>query len=177
MKNATLLFRSLAIIVCIAGMAHLASYASAKDGLNDKGEGSTKAYQEQDLPTEAKSTEENTKSNPDSDFILGHWKVNYQSEDFKGAVIFDIKKEAGVFHAYTYQYVDEKGYTAPAEGAKTLTLEDFDGYKGKGVYTVEYEQQQYQVDCQIDRVDENTFKLSYAYHGYSDVETWKRHGS
>jgi len=30
------------------------------------------------------------------------------------------------------------------------------------------------VPCQIDMVDENTFKLSYDYYGYSDVETWKR---
>lgn len=171
MKNSTLVFRSLAVIIFISGIAHLVSYASQKSDLNYSYEESTSSKQKllknNDLKEKA-----NNKSN--TDYILGKWKVNYNNKDFKGVVVHDIKKEGNVFNAYTYEYQDEEGYAEKAEGSKTLIIKDFDGYKGKGIYAIEYEQQQYQVDCQIDMIDKNTFKLSYNYYGYSGTEIWKK---
>ncbi|WP_298758280.1 hypothetical protein [uncultured Psychroserpens sp.] len=173
MKDSTLLFKSLATIIFIAGIGHLASYASQKDDLNYSYEESTDVNPEQTL-AEDKNPKKKTESSPENDYIIGQWKVTYNDADFKGAIIYKIKKEGKVFNAYTYKYQDEKGNSEKAEGLKTLIIKDFDGYQGKGVYTIEYEQQNYQVDCQIDMIDENIFKLSYDYYGYSDVETWKR---
>ena len=177
MKNSTLLLRSLAIILIIAGSAHWASY-----GAQSSKQTSTTEY---DVNTNVSNTAEEKEAQPDTevssknyneetDYIIGTWKVTYNSSDFKGAIIYKLKKEGGAFSAYTYQYQDSDGNTQRAENTKTLTIKNFNGYTGKGVYTIEYEQQQYQVECQIDMVDENTFKLSYDYYGYSDVETWKR---
>ncbi|GAA4278055.1 hypothetical protein [Aquimarina mytili] len=173
MKKTTLVFRSLAVIIFIAGIAHLTSFASQKDDLNYSYEDSIDLNQKQNLYQD-ENPKKITKSNPETDYIVGKWKVSYNSDNFKGAVVYSIKKEGKVFNAYTHQYQDEKGNQKKAEGAKTLIIKSFDGYKGKGRYTVEYEDQQYQVNCQIDMVDENTFKLSYDHYGYGDVETWKR---
>jgi len=172
MKNSTLVFRSLAVIIFITGIAHLTSYASQKEDLNDSYYESPDLDKEYNLKEDENST---TNTSLEIDYIIGKWKVTYNSEDFNGAVVYDINKEGKDFCAYTYQYQDEKGNSEKAEGTKTLIIKNFDGYKGKGVYTIEYKQQQYQVDCQIIMVDENTFKLSYDYYGYNDVETWKRY--
>ena len=110
----------------------------------------------------------------DTDYIIGKWRVTYDSEAFKGTIVYDLKKEGKVFHAYTFQYEDENGDSQKAEGTKALTIQEFDGYKGTGVYLSTYEGETYDVVCQIDMVDENTFMLSYDYYGYSDMETWKR---
>lgn len=173
MKNATLLFRSLAIIIFIAGIAHLVSYASPKDGLKSDYEESIDSYENQ-MTSKDENLEKNANYNPETDYLEGNWKVSYNSKDFKGAVVYNIKKEGKQFNAYTYQYEDENGYTEQAEDSKLLTIKNFDGYRGKGIYTVEYEQQEYEVECQVDMVDENTFKLSYDYYGHSDIETWIR---
>ena len=89
-------------------------------------------------------------------------------------MVYTIKKEDKTFNAYTTSYEDASGNAIKAENAKILTITSFDGYKGKGIYEVEYEEQKYQVECKIDMIDEDSFKLSYDYYGYSDVETWKR---
>nr|WP_299343307.1 hypothetical protein [Allomuricauda sp.] len=169
MKNSTLVFRSLAILIILAGTAHLVSYASPKHGIIQDSEVSADAY------SNPKPSQEKTSNEvPETDYLEGNWKVNYSTEAFKGAVVYSIKKEGEAFHAYTYQYQDEQGNSEEADGAKTLTIKSFDGTTGKGMYTMKYEQEEYEIDCVIKRVDDNTFTLSYDYYGYSDVETWKR---
>ena len=169
MKNSIVVFRSLAILIVLAGTAHLISYASPKQGTKQAIEVSTDAYS-----NPKPSKEENSSEILETDYLEGNWKVNYSTEGFKGAVVYTIKKEGEAFHAFTYQYQDEQGNSEEADGAKTVTIKTFDGTTGKGVYTMEYKQEVYEIDCQIARVDENTFTLSYDYYGYSDVETWKR---
>ena len=169
MKNSTLVFRSLAILIILAGTAHLVSYASPKQGTKEAIEVSTDSYS-----NPKPSQEETSNEILETDYLEGNWKVNYSTEAFKGAVVYSIKKEGEAFHAYTYQYQDEQGYAEDADGAKVLIIKNYDGTMGKGVYFMEYEKEEFQIDCQIERVDDNTFTLSYDYYGYSDVETWKR---
>ncbi|WP_394751058.1 hypothetical protein [Spongiimicrobium salis] len=173
MKNSTLVFRSLAIIIFLAGMAHLVSYTPQEKPF-DHGYEEPIDLDQTSPPIEDVGEEKKTNDNSGTYQIVGKWKVTYTDKDFKGAVIYDIKKEGRIFNAYTYQYQDEKGNTEKAEGTKTLSIKEFDGDTGKGIYSVAYEQQQYQVDCKIDVLDENTFKLQYDYFGYGDSETWKR---
>lgn len=160
MKNSTLLFRSLLVIVLVAGGAHLVTYASQNNSSS--------------IPKTTNSSNENTISNYETDYIVGKWKVTYNSKEFNGAIVYDIQKEGNTFNAYTHEYQDEKGYGEKAKKTKILIIKSFDGYKGKGEYKIEYEGETYNVACTIDMVDENTFKLSYESYGYSDVETWKR---
>jgi len=156
MKNSTLLFRSVLVIILVAGSAHFVTYAS------------------QNKNSITNPTIENTVPNAETDYIIGKWKVSYDTKEFKGSVVYDIKKEGNTFNAYTYEYQDENGYGEPAEKTKTVSIESFDGHTGKGVYKVQYEGETYDVACTIDMVDKNTFTLSYESYGYSDTETWKR---
>lgn len=193
MTKSSLLLRSIAVVVSIAGFAHLFacnfSEATVKAPVedthlaeaNDEKEASEPIVQEEAAPsskpktTKGKPANTSAKAyNPETDYIIGKWRVAYDSDEFKGAVVYDIKKQDGAFNGYTVQYEDENGYSQKAEGDKVLEIKKFDGYKGKGIYMIEYEGEKYDIECQIDMVDENTFKLSYDYYGYSDVETWKR---
>ncbi|MCL6268160.1 hypothetical protein [Flagellimonas myxillae] len=169
MKNSTLVFRSLGIIIFLAGLAHLFSFGVdvSDDTPTLTSETPSEPMEQGKVATPAENTE--------TDFLTDQWKVAYNTDDFKGAIIYSIKKEGKVYNAYTHQYEDENGYAEKAEGSKALTITSFNGSKGKGIYNIEYEGKQYEVDCKIAQVDENTFTLSYDYYGYGDVETWKRH--
>lgn len=161
MSNSTLLFRSLAIIALIAGVAHWATSASRKKDSKE-------------LVERIDSSGKSEQYNATTDYIIGKWRVEHDTEDFKGGIVYEIKKEQGEFNAYTLAFLDELGNTTVSETDKMLTIESFDGYRGDGAYIIEYEGGKYDVTCQIDMVNENTFQLSYYYHGYSDTETWKR---
>ncbi len=179
MKSSTLLFRSLAIVILIAGSAHLVSYTSIH---SENSKSKLKLKEGVDTNSEINSTENSSAAeiknqegfDNTTDYIIGKWKVNYHSKDFNGAVIYDLKKEQHIFNAYTYEYQDQNGNTEHAKSSKILSIEKFDGHKGEGIYNIEYEGKQYDVPCTIDMIDENTFKLSYDYYGYSDTETWKK---
>ena len=188
MKNSTLVFRSLGIIILLTGVAHLFTFATNNDnpfyqdkrpsitGIERSNDALENAepdnYPEKD---ESLPIQENSSNyNEETDYIINKWKVTYNSSEFNGSIIYEIKKEGNVFNAYTYQYEDKNGNAQKAEGAKILIIKSFDGYKGKGIYKIEYEGERFDIDCQIDMVDENTFKLSYDYYGYNDIETWKR---
>lgn len=161
MNNSSLFFRSLAIIALLAGVAHWATSASRK---NDSKE----------LVKQNDTSGKSEQYNANTDYIIGKWRVEHDNEDFKGGIVYEIKKEHGEFNAYTIAFLDERGNTTISENDKMLTIESFDGYRGDGVYVIEYEGGEYDVSCQIDMVNENSFQLSYYYHGYSDTETWKR---
>ncbi|WP_299549281.1 hypothetical protein [Seonamhaeicola sp.] len=177
MKNSTLLFRSLAIIILIAGVAHLVrlgrSYTTGESVSY-----TTSPIVDEHTNTDFTESDSNSKKilnyNENTDYITGTWLANYKSAEFEGAVLYHLKKEGRVFNAYAMEYQDVHGNSQKAEGHKVLTIKRFDGYKGKGVYKMEYKGKIHNMDCSIDMVDENTFKLSYDYYGYSDVETWKR---
>lgn len=177
MKNSTLLFRSLAIIIFIAGVAHLVNL-----GLKNTSETSqVEYYSGEDFPLteDSKLAENNTDSIPQNynetiDYIVGSWKVTHKTKDFDGAILYTLKKEGNVFNAYSIAYLDTQENKEQITPKKILVIDQFDGYKGSGSYNFTYEGAQYDVACQIDMIDENTFAMSYEFYGYGDVETWKR---
>ncbi|MEO0731693.1 MAG: hypothetical protein AAFZ52_02580 [Bacteroidota bacterium] len=163
MTTTTLLFKSLLVVAILVGFAHLFARPLQAN--------------QTEVPKVAAAKEQAAKPQDDSsptDYILGKWKVKYDSDEFTGAVIYDLKKEGDTFSAYTFRYEDERGDSQKAEGTKTLVIQDFDGDKGKGFYVLEHEGEKYEVPCQIAVVDENTFKVSYDYYGYGGTETWTR---
>lgn len=192
MNASTLIFRSLAIIIFIAGGAHLLAYIS---GTGDYSRENNPNALEQDASTTAAeeatsdqvatidqpaATTKGTKKHkpaPNSDSfndLVGKWKVSYNTEEFKGAIVYNLKKEGKVINAYTFEYQDENGFAEKAEQTKTLVIKKFDGTKGKGVYKIAYEGKNYDVDCKIKWLGKNKFQLSYDYYGYGDTETWEK---
>ncbi len=184
MTNSTLLFRSLAIIILLVGTAHLFTYAVKDDQIqtsdqnkplsistiNDSQEHSEHFYSGY-VPG---SNDITSTSNEGEYDLTGYWKVTYNSKDFKGSVLYEIKNEGSNFNAYTYRYEDENGNSQKAEGSKILIIRSLKGNLGGGIYKLEYEGQQYEVECQVEIIDESTMQVSYDYYGYSDVETWKK---
>lgn len=173
MKNSTLLFRSLFFIILIAGGAHLVSYATdlpVKKAV-------TTLTEVPSSVSESRTSSTFTEELPETsltDYILGRWRVQYNSKDFTGAIQYLLTKEGSEFHAYTDRYEDKHGNTQKAPKVKTLVITVFDGYKGSGRYTLTYQGKTYTIDCQIHMEDKTTLQLSYDYYGYSDVETWKK---
>lgn len=178
MKNSTLLFRSIAVIILLAGSAHLVSYAAqgtSYEAESIKIKENVEVSSTSGLPVKVNEAQKELENyNEETDYIIGNWKVTCDSEDYKGVIVYTIKKEGKLFNGYTYQYEDKNGNSEKANLEKTLIIKSFDGYKGKGVYNIKYEGKTYDVPCDIDMVDENTFKLSYDYYGYGDIETWNR---
>ncbi|MEM7187330.1 MAG: hypothetical protein AAF466_11790 [Bacteroidota bacterium] len=160
MKYTWLALKSALVIVVLAGAAHYFSSVAI-----EQPETTTT---EMVVPVSSETVEAET------DFLEGLWKVRYRSTEFNGNVVFSIKKENDRYNAYMHQYEDEHGYSEEADGEKALEITQFDGAKGSGIYPFEYENEVYEIECDIKKVDENTFELSYDYYGYSDTETWKR---
>lgn len=179
MKNSTLIFRSLIVIVLITGAAQYFTEISkvpTEQTTKSNTEVSTTKKNTSKTNTPQKSITKKTDSyNENIDYIIGKWGVAYNNDNFKGEVVYRLKKEGKIFNAYTYEYKDKAGNTEEAKNkSKILSITSFDGYNGKGIYEMEFEKQTYQVECAINMVDVNTFKVSYDYHGYNGVETWKR---
>ncbi|MEM9546446.1 MAG: hypothetical protein AAGA77_10770 [Bacteroidota bacterium] len=185
MKSSTLIFRSTIVIFILAGFAHYFTYANQSastikneaeplksempPAANENVYGHEAHTSNSDIPLD-----QDPESKPEVRFLIGTWKVKYTSEEFTGAVVYKIKKEGSVYNAYTYRYEDENGYSEKAEEIKSLTIKPFSGNSAKGMYRIAYEGEKYEVECQIKKISDTSFSLSYDYYGYSDTETWKK---
>ncbi|WP_299839507.1 hypothetical protein [uncultured Tenacibaculum sp.] len=162
MKNSTLIVRSVFVILLLAGTAQYFSYTN-----NQQNEAITTTTK---VPIKSSDTNKIKKTKT----LVGKWKVNYNSETFKGAIVYNIKKDGNTFNAYTYEYIDMEGYREKAKNKKILIITSVGSENGKGVYNIKYENNVYDVPCTIKIIDNNSFIISYDYFGYSDSETWKR---
>jgi SHS2 domain-containing protein len=183
MKTADTIFKILGYVIILGGLALLTYYAVYTSEMYT---GSEYEYfsdtEESEYKTETtnKTPQEETKQvaveNPkkEAQTLAGQWKVTYNAQNLKGAVVYKIKKEGKKLTAYTYEMQDENGYGQKTSIEKALTINAFKGKNANGIYKLEYEGKTYDVPCKIILIDANTFKLSYDYYGYSDTETWKR---
>ena len=174
MKNSTLLFRSLFFIILIAGSAHLVTFASQKNTIKSNTLENRFSLDTTLQKDKYESKVKNNIINSNTDYLIGSWKVMYNSKDFKGAIVYEIIKENDMYNAYIMEYQDENGNSQKAKKIKTLVINPFKGYKGKAQYMITYEGENYDVECDINIIDDNIFKLSYDSYGYSDIETWKK---
>ena len=100
MKDSTLFFRSLAIIILIAGIAHLVRLGGSYTRAGPTAD-SAKDFNETIDSLAEKRTNENPIAIPfddDTDYIVGKWIVQYKSEEFNGLVLYDLK------NAFTYTW-------------------------------------------------------------------------
>ncbi len=188
MKKINLLFNGIALVVFAIGLSQLIRFIPSKDEMNYA---ATETAQQAPLPDQQNKSKKGLPSKkkgttaarkqkvkPEKTAALllpGQWIVDYDNAVFKSTIVYEIKKEAEQFIAYTAFYQDENGYSVKAEGNKSLIIHSFDGQKGKGIYLLIHEGQQYEVPCEISRQDQKSFQLSYDYYGYSDVEDWNRY--
>ena len=166
MKKSTLFFRSVLVIFLLAGSAHLVTYSSQNRNTIDK------------ATTDLNSTspihqDEEIKSSVETD-LTGKWKVTYNTDEFKGAIIYSIKKEKNKYQAYLVEYQDQEGYAEKANNDKIVNFSSPKDNKANGSYKYKYEGKTYDIDCIILIINNTTFELSYDYFGYSGVETWKK---
>ncbi len=103
MKNSTLIVRSVFVILLLTGTAQYFSYTN-----NQQNENATTSSK---IPVKSSDTNKIKKTKT----LVGKWKVNYNSETFKGAIVYNIKKDGNTFNAYTYEYIDMEGYREKAK--------------------------------------------------------------
>jgi major membrane immunogen (membrane-anchored lipoprotein) len=183
MKIADKIFKSVGYVIILGGLALLIFYAvypSELYGDADYNYVSETEKSEYVTETTNQTSQQNTENavienqKEETSTLEGHWKVTYNSQDLKGAMVYSIKKEGKKFIAYTYEMQDENGYGQKTPAEKALTIKSFNGKRANGTYKLEYEGKTYDVPCKIKLIDTNTFQLSYDYYGYGDTETWKR---
>lgn len=105
--------------------------------------------------------------------LEGRWKVYYESEEFTGFVINEIRSESGSLKAYTVGYNDMKASAADSENP-ILIFDSFDGRNGTGTYITVYEGKTYELACKIHLKNASTLKVSYDYYGEGAVEIWNK---
>ncbi len=153
---------SLGVIVVLAGIPHVLA-EQVKSNQNEVSPVTQQKPLEQSQPVEKEN------DNP----LFGKWKVNYDSEAFKGAVINEITLDNGKMIGITVAYIDEYGNSEKANDTiLEITLEKAHPYKG--IYQLEYEGESYKVPCKIQSVSETQLRLSYDYYGYADTEIWNK---
>ncbi len=146
MKNSVLLFRSILIIALLTGIAHLFS---------------------------SKSTF-NPDSNTGFDFLDREWKNEYYSESTQANLVYRFYREHNVYKAYLIRIENQKGTTYINSTKESITIHNFDGKKGSGIYNFEYQGENHISPCEIIIQNKDSFKLCYEYYGQSECEIWKK---
>ncbi|WP_420604125.1 hypothetical protein [Flagellimonas sp.] len=162
MQNLKLLITSLGVIAVLAGIPHLLANQSK----------STQNKVAVKTPPETLEPSKET-HNDSNDFLLGKWKVQYDSEEFRGAVINEIKESNEKMIGVTIAYLDEYGNSQKANDTiLEITLEKSKTYTG--IYRLDYEGERYKIPCEIRSISGTQLQLSYDYYGYADTEIWNK---
>lgn len=168
MKNSTLLLRSLLIIAFLTGIAQLATLYS-------------KTSHQTALPVENKIDSDHLsksiKKESEKDmplYLTGKWQVEYNDDSYKGAIVYNINKTKENLSATLFAYYPEGENMTYGNGEMVLEVKEFENYKGKGVYHLNYMGESYDTACEIDMIDANSFVLSYYFQNHPIQETWIR---
>ena len=105
--------------------------------------------------------------------LTGRWKVEYETPEFTGTVIYELREEEGGLRGYLVETSDEQGVWV-SDGTLVFKLHSFDGTRGKGSYQIEYEGEHYDVPCDIQLLPSGDLRVQYDYYGYTGDETWAR---
>ncbi|MEM7374404.1 MAG: hypothetical protein AAF587_37770 [Bacteroidota bacterium] len=105
--------------------------------------------------------------------LLGDWKASYDSEEFRGEVIYQFREKEGSLKAYSIKLTDENG-NSMKDNSLVLVLTSFEEKQGTARYGLEYEGERYEVESEIELIDDSKLQISYDYFGYSDTEYWHK---
>lgn len=148
MSNIRLFGISVLVLILLAGIPHL---MASKAG---------------NIPSDTlEETLKRTGNHP----LEGTWKVTWKD---LGAAIYSLKVEDGTLIGYSVQLMDTQGQSVP-DNTKVFFLKSFENNNGKGIYTMEYEGETYEVLCNLELKGDKLY-VSYDYYGYKDTEIWER---
>ncbi len=105
--------------------------------------------------------------------LEGRWRVNYDEPWFTGSLVYDLREEDDGIKGYLVEIVDENGRSMSANSL-IFELRRWDGAKGEGIYSMEYEGDRYEAECDIELQSTGRLRVLYSYYGHDGDETWTR---
>lgn len=105
--------------------------------------------------------------------LEGRWRVEYDEPWFTGSLVYDLREEEDGIKGYLVEIVDENGQSVSANSL-IFELRSWDGTKGEGIYSMEYEGDRYEAECDIELQSTDWLRVRYSYYGYDGNETWTR---
>lgn len=105
--------------------------------------------------------------------LEGRWRVEYDETWFTGSLVYDLREEDDGIKGYLVEIVDENGYSVSANSL-IFELRTWDGTKGEGIYSMEYEGDRYEAECDIELQSRGRLRVRYSYYGHDGDETWRR---
>ena len=109
-----------------------------------------------------------------ADHVLdGRWRVRYDEPWFTGSVVYDLREEDDGIRGYLVEIVDAEGRLF-SDNSLILELRTWDGTRGQGLYSMEYEGERYEAECDIELQPAGRLRVRYRYYGYLGDELWMR---
>lgn len=109
-----------------------------------------------------------------ADHVLeGRWRVEYDDAWFNGSLVYDLREEEDGLRGYLVATVHQNGQSV-SDNSLILELRSWDGTKGEGLYSVEYEGIRYEAECVIELRSAGELRVRYSYQGYDGDEIWAR---
>lgn len=105
--------------------------------------------------------------------LKGRWRVTYNEPWFTGSVVYDLREGDDGIKGYLVEIVDADGRTW-SDDALILELRTWDGTRGAGLYSMEYEGERYETECDIELQSAGRLRVRYRYYGYPGDELWTR---
>jgi len=105
--------------------------------------------------------------------LEGRWRVAYDDPWFTGSLVYDLREEEDGLRGYLVESVDASGQSV-SDNSLIFELRSWDGTKGKGSYSMEYDGVRYEAECDIALQSDDKLRVRYSYRGYDGDETWTR---
>ena len=103
--------------------------------------------------------------------LLGKWDIEYVGE--KEKAVYEFRMENGKVKGYSILIIDEKG-TEYKDNSLVLENIEFDGDEGEADYSMDYEGEKYEMECEIDMASDKHIVVKYSYWGYKGKEVWRK---
>ncbi len=150
------------IVVCLAGIAHLASSREGARAL-DPIPAQTR------LPLEGLGRGANAQDH----VLAGRWRVEYDDSWFTGSLTYELRQRAEGLRGYLVEIAGEDG-RSPGDDSLIFELRSWDGTRGDGIYSMEYEGRRYEMECDLELLSTGELRLRYRYSGDPLTEIWTR---
>lgn len=123
---------------------------------------------------ENSKNEDTSIENLDMNFQLpGLWVGEYDSEEYRGTIIYDFRIEYGLMHAYAIEYIDQVGQSTQ-DNTISLSIEELSANQAKAIYYFPYEDYYLEMECNLKLIAPNKLELSYYGDEFSFVEVWTK---
>ena len=150
------------IVLGLAGAAQLASSSSEAEAFDQAAAQTRLAFDAAGRGISA------------GDHVLkGRWRVRYNEPWFTGSAVYDLREEDDGIRGYLVEIVDADGRSF-SDDALILELHTWDGTRGQGLYSMDYEGERYEAECDIELQSEGRLRVRYRYYGYRGDELWMR---